>query len=114
MMASPWGDLREVEWRSALELKQLFDSEGLNAQYGNFLIDISRMCLSINAALIDKPDQDVMKAHSASGWILQELSSNSSSTSPMAMHLRRNSKMGSEREKSFSPLAFSLRISTGL
>lgn len=36
MMASPWGDLREVEWRSALELKQLFDSEGLNAQYGNF------------------------------------------------------------------------------
>jgi hypothetical protein len=70
------------------------------------------MCLSINAALIDKPHHDVMKVHSASGW--EELSSNLSSTSRMATHLHRNSKMGSEKEKSFSLLAFSLRISTGL
>lgn len=34
---------------------------------------IPRMCLSINAALIDKPDQGVMKAHSATGWDSQEL-----------------------------------------
>jgi hypothetical protein len=72
------------------------------------------MCLSINAALIDKPHHDVMKVHSASGWDSKELSSNLSSTSRMATHLHRNSKMGSEKEKSFSLLAFSLRISTGL
>lgn len=34
---------------------------------------IPRMSLSINAALIDKPHQDVMKVHSASGWDSKEL-----------------------------------------
>ncbi|OPH84677.1 plasmid replication protein, CyRepA1 family [Nitrobacter vulgaris] len=34
---------------------------------------IPRMSLSINTALIDKPDQGVMKAHSASGWDSKEL-----------------------------------------
>ena len=34
---------------------------------------IPRICLSINLVLIDKPDQGVMKAHSANGWVSQEL-----------------------------------------
>jgi hypothetical protein len=34
---------------------------------------VPRMCLSINTALIDKPDQGVMKADSATGWESQEL-----------------------------------------
>lgn len=34
---------------------------------------IPRMCLSTNAALIDKPNQSVMKAHSATGWDSKEL-----------------------------------------
>lgn len=36
LLASPWGQLRETEWKSELELRQLFDSEGLNAEYGKF------------------------------------------------------------------------------
>jgi restriction system protein len=36
MTASPWGNLRQVEWRNEIELRALFQSEGLNAEYGNF------------------------------------------------------------------------------
>jgi restriction system protein len=37
MIASPWGELRQVEWRNQIELRDLFESEGLNAEYGNFI-----------------------------------------------------------------------------
>jgi restriction system protein len=37
MVASPWGDLRQVEWQNQIELRGLFESEGLNVEYGNFI-----------------------------------------------------------------------------
>jgi restriction system protein len=37
MIASPWGDLRQVEWRNQIDLKDLFESEGLDVEYGSFI-----------------------------------------------------------------------------
>lgn len=37
MTASPWSELRQVEWKSVIDLQSLFESEGLNAEYGKFI-----------------------------------------------------------------------------
>ena len=36
VLLSPWGSVREIEWTNEIELKDLFDSEGLNSSYGKF------------------------------------------------------------------------------
>ncbi len=36
IVASPWAEMRQVDWKNAIELKELFSGEGLNAEYGNF------------------------------------------------------------------------------
>lgn len=36
MTASPWSPGREIEWEDQIELKALFEQEGLNSQYGKF------------------------------------------------------------------------------
>lgn len=35
--ASPWSDFRRIEWHDSIELKQLFESEALEASYGTFI-----------------------------------------------------------------------------
>jgi restriction system protein len=54
MVASPWGDLRQVEWRNQIELRDLFESEGLNAEYGNFIDQRYVDFLHANFADIDR------------------------------------------------------------
>jgi restriction system protein len=54
MVASPWGNLRQVEWRNEIELKDLFESEGLNAEYGNFIDQRYIDFLHANFSDIDK------------------------------------------------------------
>jgi restriction system protein len=54
MVASPWGNLRQVEWRNQIELRDLFESEGLNAEYGNFIDQRYIDFLHANFADIDK------------------------------------------------------------
>jgi len=54
MTASPWGDLRQVEWRNQIELRDLFESEGLNAEYGNFIDQRYIDFLHANFSEIDK------------------------------------------------------------
>lgn len=54
MIASPWGDLRQVEWRNQIELRDLFESEGLNAEYGNFIDQRYVDFLHANFSDIDK------------------------------------------------------------
>ena len=34
--ASPWSQMRQVEWEDSIDLKDLFESERLNASYGSF------------------------------------------------------------------------------
>lgn len=53
MTASPWSDLRQVEWRNTIDLKDLFESEGLNAEYGTFLDQRYIDFLSANFSAID-------------------------------------------------------------
>jgi restriction system protein len=36
MHRSPWGSIRSVEWADQVELKELFESENLEASYGSF------------------------------------------------------------------------------
>lgn len=54
MVASPWGQLRQVEWSSEIDLKDLFESEGLNAEYGTFIDQRYIDFLHANFSDIDK------------------------------------------------------------
>lgn len=54
LVASPWGNLRQVEWRNEIELKELFEGEGLNAEYGSFIDQRYVDFLHANFSDIDK------------------------------------------------------------
>jgi restriction system protein len=54
LIASPWGNLRQVDWQNQIELKSLFESEGLNAEYGNFIDQRYIDFLHANFSDIDK------------------------------------------------------------
>lgn len=34
---NPWSSVRRIDWRDTIDLKDLFDSESLSTQYGNFI-----------------------------------------------------------------------------
>ncbi|MCP9625479.1 restriction endonuclease [Rhodopseudomonas palustris] len=54
MLASPWANLRQVEWTSKIDLQDLFESEGLNAEYGTFIDQRYIDFLNANFSEIDR------------------------------------------------------------
>ncbi|MBR0810601.1 restriction endonuclease [Bradyrhizobium diazoefficiens] len=54
MTASPWSDLRQIEWKTQIELRELFESEGLDVEYGNFIDQRYIDYLHANFSDVDK------------------------------------------------------------
>lgn len=52
--ASPWSNLRQIEWKSQIELRGLFESEGLDVEYGNFIDQRYIDYLHANFSDVDK------------------------------------------------------------